>query len=116
MIEANLGHWLFCGCVFGLLVYFPACLVRWVKPQLVSAISAVMAGAGIAAGSHLISCVWYPDHLADIVAKAGTSVDKMAFHLSLDGAHVLDVFVGGFAVIWVSVSHLCSLWVKPAHQ
>lgn len=73
----------------------------------------ILGGGGLIAGVHLILCTWFNDQIAHLVHESGKEISGV--HVQLDGLHVIDVFVGGVAVVWVSIADLWSLWRAPSH-
>jgi phosphotransferase system glucose/maltose/N-acetylglucosamine-specific IIC component len=95
--------------------YLFACYRNQKQPETVSCIEAILLGAGVPSGLHLIYCAFFPEQLFHLTYLDGRQFDlaenQLMVHIS--DMHAIEIMLGGFVGAFFCCVGIFSIWKKP---
>lgn len=108
---------LLAGGAVSVLIYLAACAHCRKPPDVIACIEAILLGAGVPSGLHLMYCAFAPASIAEITYADGRHFDLAEHQLvvRLGEYHAVEVFIGGFVGAFFCVAGLVSICNRPYH-
>jgi len=106
---------LLAGGAVSVLFYLAACAHCRKAPDVISCIEAILLGAGVPSGVHLMYCAFAPTSIAEITYLDGRHFDLAEHQLvvHLGEYHAVEVFIGGFVGAFFCVAGLVAICKRP---
>jgi hypothetical protein len=106
---------LLAGGAASVLIYLAACARCRKPPDVIACIEAILLGAGVPNGVHLMYCAFVPASIAEITYADGRHFDLAEHQLvvRLGEYHAIEVFIGGFVGAFFCIAGLVSICKRP---
>lgn len=96
--------------------YLLACYRNEKQPDTVTCIEAILLGAGVPSGLHLIYCAFFPEQLFHLTYLDGRHFDLAENQLAVNVSdmHAIEIMLGGFVGAFFCFIGVWSIWKKPS--
>lgn len=102
------------GAIAGILIHLISCFFALKPTTLYWCIEAGFCGAAFVMGFHLIYCIYDPSSLVEFHTENGEVVHGLK--VTISEWHGFDIFIGGFAAIYLGVTGHYGTCMRVANQ